>query len=103
MPTYAFAVCCLPPLAGSHGLFGLRQFSYGTLEPRDIGTPSRSTGTLEPRDIGTPCKTWPNQVLVQLYLAIWNCTGSRNLEPFLPVLLNAWIYCVLSRGLNDTV
>ena len=26
----------------------------GTLEPREIGTPSRSTGTLEPRDIGTP-------------------------------------------------
>ena len=28
--------------------------SFGTLEPRDIGTPSQSTGTLEPRDIGTP-------------------------------------------------
>ena len=27
--------------------------SLGTLEPRDIGTPSRSTGTLEPWDIGT--------------------------------------------------
>ena len=26
----------------------------GTLETRDIGTPSRSTGTLEPRGIGTP-------------------------------------------------
>ena len=31
-------------------------FLHGTLAPRDIGTPSRSTGTLEPRDIGTPCK-----------------------------------------------
>ena len=29
-------------------------FLHGTLEPRDIGTPSRSTGTLEPRDIRTP-------------------------------------------------
>ena len=29
-------------------------FLHGTLEPRDIGTPSRSTGTLEHRDIGTP-------------------------------------------------
>ena len=29
-------------------------FHHGTLEPRDIGTPSRSAGTLEPRDIGTP-------------------------------------------------
>ena len=34
----------------------LSSFLQGTLAPRDIGTPSRSTGTLESRDIGTPCK-----------------------------------------------
>ena len=38
-------------------LFISHRFSlHGTLEPRDIGTPSPSTGTLEPRDIGTPGK-----------------------------------------------
>ena len=45
---------CIDVMTATQLLSNTTSFPHETLEPRDIGTPSRSTGTLEPRDIGTP-------------------------------------------------
>ena len=57
-----YVICCIYDTTATQLLSNTTRFPHGTLERRDIGTPSRSTGTLEPRDIGTPskkkCTSW---------------------------------------------
>ena len=65
--------------------------SLGTLEPRDIGTPSRSTGTLEPRDIGAPSAQGGERAPTRGTVFLFQVPAARFIAKLLMEVTTSWV------------